>query len=75
MKFEFQSTNEDGDVVSHRFEAFTWYSALDNFVKFLRGSGYSLQNHSVGVNEAAGHIILQSYDEFSNITSFEQEKE
>ena len=75
MKFEFQSTNEDGDVVSHQFEALTWYSALDHFVKFLRGSGYTLQNHSVGINESAGHIILQEYEEFSNITFFEQEKE
>lgn len=75
MKFEFQSTNEDGDVVNHQFEAFTWYSALDHFVKFLRGSGYTLQNHSVGINEAAGHIFLQDYEEFGNITFFEQVKE
>ena len=75
MKFEFQSTNEYGDVVSHQFEAFTWYSALDNFVKFLRGSGYDLQSHSVGINEAAGHLFLDNYDDYGNITFFEQEKE
>ena len=75
MKFEFQSTNEDGDIVSHQFEASQWYSALDQFVKFLRGSGYALQNHSVGINEAAGHIVLQEYEEFGNITFFEQVKE
>ena len=75
MKFEFQSTNEYGDVVIHQFEAFTWYSALDHFVKFLRGSGYGLQNHSVGINEAAGHLFLDNYDDYGNITFFEQEKE
>lgn len=75
MKFEFQSTSEDGDVVSHQFEAFTWYSALDHFVKFLRGSGYHLENHSVGINTEAGHVFLEGYDDFSNITFFEQVKE
>lgn len=75
MKFEFQSTNEDGDVVSHRFEAGTWYEALDHFVKFLRGVGYRLEDHSVGINTEAGHIFLEGYNDFSNITFFEQVKE
>ena len=76
MKFVFESESEDsGAKVSHVFEAHTWYEALDQFVKFLRGSGYSLQNHSVGINESAGHVILQNYDEFPNITVFEQVKE
>lgn len=75
MKFEFQSTNEDGDVVNHQFEAGTWYEVLDHFVKFLRGSGYALQDHSVGINLEAGHLFLEDTEEFSNIVFFEQEKE
>lgn len=72
MKFEFQSTNEDGDVVSHQFEAGTWYEVLDHFVKFLRGSGYSLQNNSVGINESAGHWGIEDYY-LDNITTFSEE--
>ena len=76
MKFKFQSTDdESGTTITHEFEAFTWYSALDHFVKFLRGSGYGLQNHSVGINEAAGHLFLDNYDDYGNITFFDQEKE
>ena len=76
MKFVFESESEDsGAKVSHVFEAFTWYEALNQFVKFLRGSGYNLQNHSVGINTEAGHIFLEGYNDFSNITFFEQEKE
>ena len=75
MKFEFQSTNKDGDVVSHKFEELTWYGALSHFVKFLRGSGYTLQDHSVGINEAAGHVFIRDDDAYSNITFFDQEKE
>ena len=74
MKFKLQATHEDGTVITHEFEEEVWYQALDHFVKFLRGSGYALQNHSVGINESAGHIILQNYDEFPNITIFEQAK-
>ena len=74
MKFKLQATHDDGTVVTHEFESLTWYSTLDNFVKFLRGNGYCLQNDSVGINLAAGHLFIgdESHD---NITFFEQEKE
>ena len=71
MKFTFQSIcDETGAIVIHEFEAQTWYQALDNFVKFLRGSGYQLQDNSVGINEAAGHLFLEEFC-FSNITMFD----
>ena len=74
MKFKLQATQDDGTVVAHEFESLTWYSALDNFVKFLRGNGYYLQNDSVGINLDAGHLFIG--DEYhDNITFFEQEKE
>jgi hypothetical protein len=72
MKFTFQTTNEDGVVITHEFAAETWYEALDHFVKFLRGAGYQLKDNSVGINEAAGHLFLKGFC-FSNITTFEQE--
>ena len=75
MKFTFQSTcDETGAIVIHEFESSQWYSALDNFVKFLRGSGYQLQANSVGINEAAGHMFLNEFM-ISNITMFDQVKE
>ena len=75
MKFTFQSTcDETGAIVIHEFEAQTWYQALDNFVKFLRGSGYQLKDNSVGINEAAGHMFLNEFM-ISNITMFDQVKE
>lgn len=75
MKFKFQSTcDETGAVVIHEFESSQWYSALDNFVKFLRGSGYQLKDNSVGINEAAGHMFLNEFM-ISNITMFDQVKE
>ena len=71
MKFTFQSTcDETGAIVIHEFETSQWYSALDNFVKFLRGSGYQLKDNSVGINEAAGHLFLEDFC-FSNITTFD----
>lgn len=75
MKFKFQSTcDETGAIVIHEFESSQWYSALDNFVKFLRGSGYQLKDSSVGINEAAGHMFLNEFM-ISNITMFDQVKE
>lgn len=71
MKFKFQSTcDETGDIVTHEFESSQWYSALDQFVKFLRGSGYQLKDNSVAINEAAGHLFPDHLC-FSNITVFD----
>ena len=50
MLFKFESTDMDGCVLTQEFEADIWMEALDCFVKFLRGSGYSISNTSVGVN-------------------------
>lgn len=73
MKFVFESESEDsGAKVSHVFEAFTWYEALDQFVKFLRGCGYHLENNSVGINEGLNHWNIDSHN-LGNITTFTED--
>ena len=72
MKFKFQATHDDGTVITHEFEEDVWYSALDNFVKFLRGNGYYLKDNSVGINLDAGHMFIEEI-EYSNITFFGEE--
>jgi len=75
MKFTLQSEDkEDGTIITHEFESDVWYSALDQFVKFLRGSGYQLKDNSVGINLLAGHLFTE-YLPLHNTTYFEQEQE
>lgn len=75
MKFKFQSSDEEsGTTVVHEFEALRWDEALDQFVKFLRGSGYQLHDTSVGVNEVL-HCFAGEDWRLTNITSFNSEKE
>lgn len=70
MLFKFESVDMDGCVLTQEFEADIWMEALDCFVKFLRGSGYSISNTSVGVN-AEKHTVNAC--ELSSITAFSQE--
>ena len=74
MKLELKSTCEEtGSTVDMQADVLTWYAALDFFVKFLRANGFKLQDNSVGINEAAGHIIPE--DEWlMNITTFNEGK-
>jgi len=74
MKFKLQSTDGDGTIVTHEFESETWYESLDQFVRFLRGSGYLLKNDSVGINLAAGHRFVTE-EEYYNVTYFNSEEE
>lgn len=75
MKFKFQSSDEEsGTTTTHEFEALRWDEALDQFVKFLRGSGHQLHDTSVGVNEAL-HCFAGEDWRLTNITSFNSEKE
>ena len=75
MKFKLQATHDDGTVITHEFEEDVWYAALDGFVKFLRGNGYSVSDTSVGINLKAGHCFYGEDEPYYNITFFEQEKE
>ena len=72
MKFKFEATEEDNSKVTHEFEALRWDEALNQFVKFLRGSGYCIHDDSIGVN--SNRIVSMHDDwELNNITFFEQE--
>lgn len=72
MQFSFESLNEDGTAVQHSFSAQRWTEALDHFVKFLRGSGYSLADNSIGVNTML-HTMYGNENDLCYITEFEQE--
>ena len=58
----------DGCVLTQEFEAYIWMEALDYFVKFLRGSGYSIENNSVGINTEL-HVLYEAM----NTTVFSEE--
>lgn len=74
MKFKLQSTDEEsGTTITHEFEALRWDEALDQFVKFLRGSGYTLNDSSVGVNKVLHSFAGEDYS-LTNITSFYYEE-
>ena len=75
MKFKLQATHDDGTVITHEFTEATWYAALDNFVKFLRGNGYFVSDTSVDINLKVGHYVYSEDESYHNITFFEQEKE
>lgn len=77
MKFEFQSQDEEeGTFVCHQFESDMWYGALDQFVKFLRGSGYTVGNDSVGINLGGEvqHMFIED-NQYYNITFFDSKEE
>ena len=68
MLFKFESVDMDGCVLTQEFEADIWMEALDYFVKFLRGSGYNIENNSVGIN-----TDLHMFYEAMNTTVFSEE--
>ena len=68
MLFKFESVDMDGCVLTQEFEADIWMEALDYFVKFLRGSGYSIENNSVGINTDL-HLLYEAM----NTTVFSEE--
>ena len=73
MKFTFTSEDDDnGSIVYHNFEALRWDQALDQFVKFLRGSGYFLSDDSVGIN-VDRHAFAGDDWSLCNITDFSKE--
>lgn len=69
-KFKFECETCEGTKTTAEFEAATWLDALDHFVKFLRGSGYLLENDSVGINTAK-HPSAQNCGNW-NLTYFQE---
>jgi len=72
MKLTFQATDDEGTVITHESDCPVWYLALDQFVKFLRGCGYDIENNSVGINISLNHYGIEDYP-LANITTFEEE--
>lgn len=70
--FTFTCEDDDGEITFKEFSAETWYDATNQYVKFLRGCGYMLNDNSLGINTKAGHVIFDQF-EYPNITMFEQE--
>jgi hypothetical protein len=59
----------DGVASTRTFSVDTWIHALDEFVAFLKGCGYYLQEDSVGIN-VNNHPCV-SYHDVHRITTFE----
>ncbi len=72
-KYTFIREDDDGEINTTSFEADTWYTVLDKFIYFLRGSGYFISNKSVGINTAAGHYFDPYECDTANIVAFEKE--
>lgn len=71
FKFEYQDDEEKTNLTM-QFEVSRWDEALNQFVKFLRGSGYRLEDNSVGINQSVHAWAGDNY-ELSSITTFDGE--
>lgn len=66
----FQFTYSDpGSAVglTYSCETDVWFEALDNFVKFLRGAGFRVEDDTIGINS---DNVGVNGDDFMNITTF-----
>lgn len=68
MKYSFSSIDRDGVKSTREFKAECWFDALDEFVTFLKGSGYSIPTGTVGLNTCDSFFTP---DLDSNLTTFE----
>jgi hypothetical protein len=68
MNYTFTSIDMDGVKSTREFEADCWFDALDEFVNFLKGSGYSIPTGTVGLNVCTTFF---EPDLDSNLTIFE----
>jgi hypothetical protein len=61
--WEFKHVDGDGKVVTMNFEADTWPEVLNNFMSFLRGSGYHyLTEKSVAINQKLHPFVDYCWD-------------
>lgn len=68
-RYNFTYAGSDSRLVNVSFEAETWPEALSHFVQFLRGSGFTVDDNSIGIN-LKKHVIDPDYTPF--ITTFQQ---
>jgi len=73
FKFEYQDEEEKTNLTM-QFEVSRWDESLNQFVKFLRGAGYDLEDNSVGVNQAR-HCFAGDDYRLSSITTFYEKDE
>ncbi len=71
MQFTFVDC--EGVVSIRNFKSETWVHALDEFVAFLKGCGYFLEDNSIGVNKDRHPLI--DYHECYRITTFNSDME
>lgn len=50
ITWTFARTDSDGVTTTSSFTAGSWPFALQQFVNFLKGSGYGIDNKSIGIN-------------------------
>ena len=62
--WEFKYTETGGAVNTIKFYTDNWHEALEKFVQFLRGSGFFVDNDSVGINKAKHSMFGTSLAEF-----------
>jgi hypothetical protein len=71
-EYFFSAVDPDGSHTRTSFEAESWLTVLDNFVLFLRGKGFYVGDHTIGVN--AAHLCVDK-NECYRFTTFNKEQE
>lgn len=66
--FSFTYIGYDGCHTTKTFTAETWTEALNEFVLFLKGIGFFIDNDSIGINRTKHSLIDKEC--LCNITSF-----
>lgn len=67
--FTFHHTDADGRSCTVSFHSENWFDTLNKFVHFLQGSGFSLDNDSVGINKSKHGVDPNM---FNSLTTFKQ---
>ena len=64
-RWEFKHIDCEGVENIVRFESDTWPETLQNFVNFLRGSGYEVNKDSIAINRTK-HPLTYYTDSFND---------
>jgi len=49
-KFTFKRETEEGVVTTKEIDADVWFDLIPEFINFLKGCGFGLEDNSIGVN-------------------------
>ncbi len=72
-KWEFKHIDCEGVEHIIRFEAETWPEALQNFINFLRGSGFDVSTETVAINRTK-HPLTRYVDSFKDYYEESEQK-